>query len=132
MVRQGDILLIRLSKPIPTSGLGEIPREADGSVVLAHGEATGHRHRFTGKRTEMHAPWPETERTPQGRIEHARKLLASLKTIPSGAELIGIVTLRERDDLLHEEHSTIPHEAGQYAAIRQRTYTPQRIEIVAD
>lgn len=132
MVRQGDILLIRLSTKVDTDGLSVIPREGDGAVVLAHGEVTGHRHRFHGAKTEMVAPWPVTAKLPQERTEHARKLLASLKEIPSGAELIGIVSLRERDDLIHEEHATIPHEAGQYAAIRQRSYTPARIEIVAD
>jgi hypothetical protein len=128
--RQGDILTVRLLKAIPTDGLERIGIEGD-SVVLAHGEATGHRHRFRGKRTEMVAPWPEGAPLSE-RVAHARALLAGLKEIPSGAKLVGILNVRSRDDLVHEEHDTIPHEEGQYAVIRQRTYTPARIRVVED
>jgi hypothetical protein len=41
-IRQGDVLLVRAEK---SSGEAE-PIASDGSTVLAHGEVTGHRHRF--------------------------------------------------------------------------------------
>lgn len=40
--RQGDVLLIRIDKPI-LKWAKKHPRE-DGRVVLAHGEVTGHTH----------------------------------------------------------------------------------------
>lgn len=43
MVRQGDVLLVRVDL---AAAAAPLPREADGSTVLAHGEVTGHRHRF--------------------------------------------------------------------------------------
>ena len=42
-IRQGDVMLVRTDAPV--SGNAE-PIASDGSVVLAHGEVTGHRHRF--------------------------------------------------------------------------------------
>ena len=42
-VRQGDVLLVKVDSH--ASGDPE-PIASDGSVVLAHGEVTGHRHRF--------------------------------------------------------------------------------------
>lgn len=41
--RQGDVLLVESNKVI--EGQPEA-RAADGAIVLAHGEVTGHRHRF--------------------------------------------------------------------------------------
>jgi hypothetical protein len=131
MKRQGDILLVKLSKKIATKGLAEIPRESDGALVLAHGEVTGHRHRFHGPKTEMHAPWPEKAQ-PQERVRHARELLKNLKELPSGVELVGLLTVPKAEKLVHEEHSAIPTEEGQYAVIRQRVFNRSRVELVAD
>lgn len=133
MVRQGDILLVPIQRRIDTKKLARIPREG-GDVVLAHGESTGHRHRFTKRTTELCAPWPEKVTEPSARVAHARKLLASLPEIPfpADAAVIGIVERTAPDDLVHEEHSAIPHDAGQDVARRQCTYTPGRIEMVAD
>jgi hypothetical protein len=130
-VRQGDILLVEVSG-IDVTGLEPAEREG-GDVVIAHGEATGHRHRFAGKSTRMFHPW-EKSAEPSARIEHARRLIASLPEIPfpADAALIGVVELRKPDALVHEEHDAIPRDAGQLIARRQCTYTPGRIEVVAD
>lgn len=45
-VRQGDVLLVRRKRPVKLKG-EKIAPENDGSIVLAHGEVTGHRHRYT-------------------------------------------------------------------------------------
>ena len=132
MVRQGDILLIPIrAGTVDVTTLEATPREG-GDVVLAHGEATGHKHRFAGKETELYAPWPKGVTEPTERVRHARELLARLPKIGDGAVLVGVLDVREPDVLLHEEHSAIPHEAGQYAVLRQREYTPEAILVVAD
>lgn len=127
MARQGDVLTVRID--CATDGLALRPRE-DGDVVLAHGEATGHKHRFRADTTHMREPWPE-KAAPSARIEHARKLLASLPEIAVEA-VAGILQLDAPDDLVHEEHSAIPHEAGTHAVIRQHQYTRGAVQIVAD
>jgi hypothetical protein len=131
IVRQGDILIVKLTTGVDVSTLAKIPREGT-DVVLAHGEATGHRHRFAGKATQLYSPWPE-KAEPSERVRHARELLARLLAIDAeGAVLVGVLDVRERDTLLHEEHSAIPLEPGKYAVMRQRTYTPEAIVVVAD
>ena len=45
MIRQGDVLLIPRSAPIPTTAT-LVPRDK-GRVVLAYGEVTGHAHALT-------------------------------------------------------------------------------------
>lgn len=132
--RQGDILILRLQTPVDTNALAKRNREA-GDVVLAHGEVTGHKHRFLGKRTHMYEPHPPSAKDPTERIRHARQLLASLPEIadPSEFQLVGVLEVpKGGDDLVHEEHSTIPHEEGQYVVLRQRTYTPAELVVVAD
>jgi len=43
-IRQGDVLCERVERV--AAGLEQMRPDADGSVTLAHGEVTGHRHRF--------------------------------------------------------------------------------------
>lgn len=127
--RQGDILVVSIDA-MDTSGLSPIPREG-ADVVLAHGEATGHRHRFRKPTTEMYALWPKgTEAS--ARIQHARELLAQLPQISADAVPVGILELSEPDTLVHEEHDPIEHEAGTYLVLRQREYAPGELRIVAD
>lgn len=93
MVRQGDILLVLVD--------GELPREAhqvareDGSVVIAHGEATGHRHRIASHHAELYERGTD-------RFLH---VLAPV-------------------DLVHEEHAAIALRTGLYKVVRQREYVP--------
>lgn len=129
IVRQGDIMTVKVTG-IDVNGLAPIEREA-GDVVLAHGEATGHKHRFRRPTTEFYSLWPQ-DTEPSARIQHARELLAKLPQIDADAVPVGILELSEPDKLVHEEHSEIPHEAGNYLVLRQRTYTPEAIVVVAD
>ncbi|MDQ7909758.1 hypothetical protein RB614_35080 [Phytohabitans sp. ZYX-F-186] len=91
--RQGDVLVVAVER-LP-DGLTPVARE-DGAVVLAHGEATGHRHAIR----EPHAELLE------GRGERFLRIAGG----PAR--------------LVHEEHDPIVLPAGAYQVIRQREYQP--------
>ena len=82
MVRQGDVLLVQADSPI--DGEREA-RDSDGSITLAHGEVTGHRHRFVVGKDAGEVVASRT----------ARQL-----------------TLRQTTALLHEEHTHIDIPGG--------------------
>lgn len=97
-VRQGDVLLQRISA---------LPEEAErvkakGPIVLALGEATGHKHQI--KTGAVAYEW-------QGDM---------------------LIEVKKEAALVHEEHSTITLEAGIYQRIIQREYSPQAIRNVND
>lgn len=122
MVRQGDVLLI------PVEIVAELDKPiASGEVVLAHGEATGHRHRIPSG-ADLYA-LPGT--LLQERVAHARKLLADLPALDDAAVLVGIVRVNGSQALVHEEHSEIPVR-GDYLVVRQREYSPEALRVVAD
>lgn len=80
--RQGDVLLVQTDEII--EGEREI-RDSDGAITLAHGEVTGHRHRFVvGKDT--------------GEVVANR----------SARQL----TLKQTTALMHEEHTHIDIPGG--------------------
>jgi len=95
MVRQGDILVVKVPGGLPPRGARCVPRE-HGDVVLAYGEATHHRHRIRSPRAELY--------------EHAghRYLVA--------ADFV---------QLEHEEHAPIQLPPGVYRIVRQREYVPR-------
>ncbi|HEY0989577.1 MAG TPA: hypothetical protein VGD80_21055 [Kofleriaceae bacterium] len=93
MVRQGDILLV-LVDAAAVLGARAVPREGDG-VVIAHGEATGHRHRIVSRDAELCARGEEQ-----------------------------FLRVRAPVDLIHEEHSSIELRPGVYKIVRQREYVP--------
>jgi hypothetical protein len=103
MYRQGDILIIPVES-IP-DGLEPVAREG-GSVVLAHGEVTGHAHAIKAEGAALF-------RDP--------KLMAVFMTVTGDPVA-----------LEHDEHSTIVIPPGDYQVIRQREYTPEEIRNVAD
>ncbi len=108
LIRQGDVLLERLDDStracvydavetatcatIPESPLVTAPFDADGSATLAHGEVTGHRHRF------------ERAAGPDG------SALARIMVHPSAPDQPAIVELTAPQALIHEEHTA--HEIG--------------------
>lgn len=107
--RQGDVFLERVDA-LPKSGLTEV--QAQGRVVLAYGEATGH----------AHAIYPE-----QG--------VLPAKLWDAGAERF--LQVMQNTTLEHEEHGAIPLEAGVYRVSKfgigtQREYSPEEIRSVAD
>lgn len=100
-IRQGDVLLVRReAKPL---GAGLLPRE-NGSVVLAHGEVTGHKHQMRG-----------------AQVTYFRD---------SGHEY---VTVKDKPEpLVHEEHSAISLVPGDYELGQQVEYSPAELRNVAD
>lgn len=101
MYRQGDILIV----PILTipNDVQQIEYE-NGQAILAHGEATGHKHAFDKSEAILYAN--------------------------DNMYLKIIVT---QGLLVHEEHSTIKIPAGNYKVIRQREYDDENeFRIVAD
>jgi len=100
MARQGDVLIIEHDAGIPAECLA-LARERDG-VVVADGEATGHRHRIASRDATLY--------------EH-----------PSGERFLRI---RTSTAMLHEEHDPIPMPPGTYRVVRQREYQPAHIRPV--
>jgi hypothetical protein len=92
MYRQGDVLIV--STKAVESG-DEEPKDSDGSTVLAHGEATGHKHRFMD----------------DGEVVASRAQRQ--------------LTLMRTSALLHEEHSPIEIPAGRYDLPRQVEWTDE-------
>ncbi len=89
--RQGDVLIIeREASP-------KFPMRMRRGTVVAHGEATGHSHRFNDESA------------------------VALYDLPDGdiwAEVSATTSL------IHEEHEAIVLEAGKYLIRRQREYVP--------
>jgi hypothetical protein len=101
LYRQGDILLRRVER-IPLRRR-RVETGEQRTIVLAHGELTGHRH-------EIEAA-PDEARIRQGRVgEEERTFLEVLA--PS-------VRLR------HDEHAEIELPQGEYEIVRQREYDPE-------
>ncbi len=99
-LRQGDVLLQRV-RSIP-KGATKKPTD-QGRVILAYGEVTGHAHAVVVERSDR---------------ETVEAFLAELDGVvylsaPAGARVV------------HEEHGTIPLEAGTYKVIRQREWTDE-------
>jgi hypothetical protein len=109
---QGDIIIERVADA--KAGMPE-PVDPDGAIVLARGEVTGHRHRFTGDSGVV-----------MFRDDGlARELAPEL--------YIGHVAVPEAgDNLLHEEHGTINLPPGTYRIRRQREHTAGMARVVAD
>ena len=91
-IRQGDVLLVRTEQVVT----GETEHHDNGELVLAHGEVTGHKHRFV---CDVDAGEVVASRA-------ARQL-----------------TLVQTRALLHEEHSPIEIPAGRYDLPRQTEWT---------
>lgn len=88
IIRQGDVLL----QPVPrvVKSFEVAPIDRDGSATLAHGEVTGHRHRF------------ERAAADDG------SALSTIFVHPIARAEVSRVTVSKPQHLLHEEHS--PHE----------------------
>lgn len=84
-MRQGDVLLVATETIIE----GEPEKQAEGELVLAHGEVTGHRHRFMER----------------GEITSSK----------AGRQLL----LQDTARLFHEEHADFSVLAGRYDLPRQ-------------
>ncbi|MEU8382471.1 hypothetical protein [Streptosporangium sp. NPDC048865] len=97
MFRQGDILIMPVAGESVPAHLVAAPRDRQGRLVVALGEATGHAHAVPGAGTllvERDSGTPEFLHLPQG------------------------------GRLVHEEHATISLPRGWFRIVRQREYVP--------
>lgn len=97
--RQGDVLLI----PIDSVPNGTIEESADGRVVLAYGEVTGHAHAIDA---------------------------TMATTFQKGSDRYLVVS--DGAVLRHEEHSPLKLAPGAYKVQLQREYEPQGFRPVTD
>lgn len=106
MFRQGDVLIAELSSlvKIPKEAK-EVEKDKDGSVTLAYGEVTGHRHRFD-------------------------KRHANICFLRNGAE--EFLSVDEEGVLTHEEHADIVVPKGKYRVTIQREWNAGMARRVAD
>ena len=109
---QGDIIIERVADAIPGKSMTV---DSDGAVVLARGEVTGHRHRFTGDSgvVMFRDDGLARELAPDLYIDHVN--------VPATGGA-----------LLHEEHGTIDLPPGTYRIRRQREWSAEQARVVAD
>jgi hypothetical protein len=106
IARQGDILIRRVAK-IPKD-LQKVPLD-DGRIVLAYGEVTGHAHVVLD---------------PEEKVEF---LAADVREMEQR-----FLRVEAEVDVVHDEHDTITLAPGDYEIVRQREYTPEAPQWVAD
>ncbi len=116
---QGDII-IELVEHEPKSKIGPATStsagtDPDGSVVLARGEVTGHRHRFDANAGVMMFRDDALARDMPTEL-----YIGHVRVGASGA------------DLVHEEHGTISLPNGTYRIRRQREWDVGAARIVED
>lgn len=100
MYRQGDILLVPVDVPAEVK---LVPKAILREIVLAEGEATGHRHVLRGPRMAL--------------LEGLRDRYVR---VPRAAALE------------HEEHARLDIPRGLYRVVIQREYTGEEARPVAD
>lgn len=105
--RQGDVLLL------PTGAVPAPERivQDGGTLVLAHGEATGHSHVVESDRAQL-----------------AMRLVTRLVSREEAHRLYLLVHGDEPVELRHQEHDTLLIPPGAYKVIRQREYEPGPVE----
>jgi len=101
-VRQGDVLLVLLAAADGEEGLVE--QKAEESVVLEHGEATGHAHRVEASRVVLY---------------YDRQAAQYLRVL-------------EETPLTHEEHAAIMLREGLYRRAYQVEERREEVRRVAD
>lgn len=104
-VRQGDILILATTEPIPAAAQ-PVARE-HGRIVLAHGEVTGHAHVIDS--------------------ENALFLTVDLDEMTDR-----FLRVEQEVQVFHDEHGTITLPPGEYVVRRQREYSPEEIRRVTD
>jgi hypothetical protein len=111
MFAQGDLLIERVDDVEPTGRI--IEPDAIGTLVLAEGELSGHRH-------AIH------EQVTMFRDE------ARARDIPSGLYIAHVKVGDDSATLLHQEHAPITLPRGTYRVRRQRELEPADVRVVAD
>jgi hypothetical protein len=108
---QGDLLIERV-EDIPPSGTPAGPA-SDGAVVLAEGEATGHRHVIFDRVTMFRDD-------------------GLARDIPSGLYVGHLRVDGPSARIQHDEHSPVTLPRGTYRVRRQRELEPRDAHIIAD
>ena len=112
LIRQGDVLLARIDST--ASAFVAATPDADGSPTLAHGEVTGHRHRF------------ERAAGPDGAA------LARIMVHPAAPDEPAVVELSAPQPLVHEEHTAHEIPRGTWRVSRPYEYTGAELRRVED
>lgn len=107
--RQGDVLIFEPKSAIKKGA--EIPRDG-GSIVLAYGEVTGHKHQIASK----DAVFFESQEQQDAALALGTRILEARKPVM----------------LRHEEHGEIEIPEGTWLVRIQREYSPQALRNVAD
>ncbi len=108
---QGDLLIEKVADS-PLSG-SIIDAAADGAIVLAEGETTGHRHAIFDRVTMFRDD-------------------GLARDIPNGLYVGHVRVDAPSARLVHEEHDAITLPRGTYRIRRQRELEPRDARIVAD
>ena len=113
IIRQGDVLLQPVASIAPS--FEGAPLDADGSATIAHGKATGHRHRLEFIAGDDGSALSSVYVHPIARAEVAR------------------VSLKQPQVLLHEEHTAHEVLAGTWRVSRPFEYQGAELpRMVAD
>lgn len=128
--RQGDVLVTRVRGRSAPKGAVKVARD-NGRVILAYGEVTGHAHAITDGGVSL-----LTLDDSAAMADAARKLLASVglnRMDLRDADVVGFLEVGEDGcALTHDEHDTHQYTEGLYVVTRQREYSPEAIQSVAD
>ncbi len=108
---QGDLLIERVDDVAPSGT--EIDPLADGAVVLAEGEATGHRHAIYDAVTMFRDD-------------------GLARDIPDHLYIGHVRVLGDVARVQHDEHSVIELTRGTWRVRRQRELEPKDVRIVSD
>lgn len=145
-VRQGDVVVTRVkltseARDIVT-GIKPLDRDADGSLAVARGEVTGHRHRVPQRACSMYVGpggggiQADRNAEAQAPQDPVRQVFADLfkkhgdpKTQAPDA---AVVTSQEVFNLLHETHGDYELPAGDYYVTYHREYSPGELRRVND
>lgn len=102
--RQGDLLFVKVDY-VPSFHIKQ------KHLIIAEGEATGHKHEIIGDTAILFEPENRTtDRMSAGNVRNNNKFLRIL----------------ENSDVIHNEHDTITLPKGIYQVIQQREYTPSQ------
>ena len=108
---QGDLLIERVEDVLPSGA--EVHPTADGAVVLAEGEATGHRHAIYDAVTMFRDD-------------------GLARDIPGGLYIGHVLVVGDSARIQHDEHAPIDLPKGTWRVRRQRELEPRDVRIVAD
>jgi hypothetical protein len=108
---QGDLLIERVADIAPS---GTVEENAEGAaLVLAEGEATGHRHAIRERVTKFH----------DDRLA---------RDIPAGLYLGHVRVGSAYARVTHDEHAPLTLPRGTYRVRRQRELGPRDARVLAD